>query len=71
MASKYQVCTLCGGAGHKMSNCKELALPPEGFFKPSGGGHIHDDDCDEKLGMDLLHFTRKVSTKFTAPRRLF
>jgi hypothetical protein len=66
MASKYQVCTLCGGAGHKMSNCKELSLPPEGFFKPSGGGHCHDDDCDdEKLRTELLQL---ASTLFNTPR---
>jgi hypothetical protein len=71
MASKYQVCTLCGGTGHKMSKCKELGLPPEGFFKPSGGGHCHDDDCDEKLPAELLQFAYTIVTKFTPAKRLF
>ena len=43
-------CTLCGNTGHRASRCKELGVPPDGFYKPSPGMHQgDDDDCDEKV----------------------
>jgi hypothetical protein len=42
-------CTLCGNAGHQASRCKELGVPPDGFYKPSPGMHQGDDDCDEAI----------------------
>lgn len=47
--SKTQQCTLCGNAGHQASRCKELGVPPEGFYKPSPGMHQGDDEEDESL----------------------
>jgi hypothetical protein len=42
-------CTLCGNAGHQASRCKELGVPPDGFYKPSPGMHQGDDDCDDAI----------------------
>ena len=75
MSTSQLVCTVCGGAGHKMSKCKELGLPPEGFFKPSGGGHCHDEDCeDEALRIELMNlaFTLiKNKSHYRPAKRLF
>jgi hypothetical protein len=46
-------CTICGKGGHSASRCKELGIPPEGFYKPSPGMHQHDDDEDEKARRNL------------------
>jgi hypothetical protein len=65
------MCRVCGGTGHKLSKCKELGLPPEGFFKPSGGGgHCHDEEDDEKLAKQLTLFYRLLQHSF-ATKRLF
>ena len=49
-ANPKHPCTLCGNAGHQASRCKELGVPPEGFYKPSPGMHQgDDDDCDDAI----------------------
>ena len=49
-ANPKHPCTLCGNAGHQASRCKELGVPPEGFYKPSPGMHQgDDDDCDNAI----------------------
>jgi hypothetical protein len=40
-------CSVCGKGGHSASRCKELGIPPDGFYKPAPGQHQHDDDEDE------------------------
>jgi hypothetical protein len=52
-ANPKHPCTLCGNAGHQASRCKELGVPPDGFYKPSPGMHQGDDDCDESLKRNL------------------
>ena len=42
-------CTICGNGGHSASRCKELGIPPEGFYKPAPGQHQHDDDCEDTV----------------------
>jgi hypothetical protein len=42
-------CTICGKEGHSASRCKELGIPPDGFYKPAPGQHQHDDDCDDAI----------------------
>ena len=42
-------CTICGKGGHSASRCKEISIPPEGFYKPAPGQHQHDDDEGESL----------------------
>jgi hypothetical protein len=42
-------CTICGKGGHSASRCKEIGIPPEGFYKPAPGQHQHDDEEDETL----------------------
>ncbi len=66
------ICRVCGGTGHKLSKCKELGLSPEGFFKPSGGGHCHDedDDCDERVAKQIALFYKLLQHSF-ATKRLF
>lgn len=50
--SSPTTCMACGEQGHKSSMCKNISLPPEGFYTGGGGGggHSHDDDergeCD-------------------------
>jgi hypothetical protein len=46
-------CTICGKGGHSPSRCKELGIPPEGFYKPAPGQHQHDDDEDESINLYL------------------
>jgi hypothetical protein len=42
-------CVVCGKGGHSASRCKELAPPPDGFYKPAPGQHHHDDEEDESI----------------------
>ena len=42
-------CTICGKEGHSASRCKEIGIPPDGFYKPAPGQHQHDEDCDDKI----------------------
>jgi hypothetical protein len=42
-------CSICGHGGHRASNCKEIGIPPDGFYAPSPGQHHHDDDCDDEI----------------------
>lgn len=47
-------CMACGEQGHKSSHCKNISLPPEGFYTGGGGGgHSHDDD-DENCSTFLM-----------------
>jgi hypothetical protein len=46
-------CTICGKGGHSASRCKELGIPPDGFYKPPPGQHQHDDDEDESINLYL------------------
>jgi hypothetical protein len=45
----------CGEQGHKSSRCKNISLPPEGFYTGggSGGGHSHDED-DERVSVSAM-----------------
>lgn len=52
-------CTICGKGGHSASRCKELGIPPDGFYKPSPGGHYHDEDEDEKINLDEILYSYK------------
>jgi hypothetical protein len=54
-------CTICGNAGHNPSHCKELGIPPNGFYKPSPGMHQHDDDEDESMKQINRVFYLKVA----------
>lgn len=47
-------CSVCGKGGHRASNCKELGIPPDGFYKPAPGQHQRDDDEDETV---TIHIT--------------
>lgn len=50
---RASACMHCGEKGHLSRQCKDLKVPPEGFFTGGGGGgggHSHDDD-DESLGL--------------------
>jgi hypothetical protein len=53
--SSATTCMACGEQGHKSSSCKNISLPPEGFYTGGGGGggHSHDDDekCTISFGM--------------------
>jgi len=40
------LCSICGDSDHSASRCKELAPPPDGFYKPAPGT-IHNADEDE------------------------
>ena len=40
------LCSICGDSDHSASRCKELAPPPDGFYKPAPGT-THDEDRDE------------------------
>jgi hypothetical protein len=40
-------CTVCGGGCTRPSHCKSLGVPPDGFYTGGGGGHQHDDDCED------------------------
>lgn len=42
-------CSICGHGGHRASNCKEIGIPPDGFYKPAPGQHQHDDDCEDAI----------------------
>lgn len=39
-------CMVCGEKTHLSSKCKQIGLPPEGFFTGGGGGggHQHEED---------------------------
>ena len=40
------LCSICGDSDHIASRCKELAPPPDGFYKPAPGT-THNEDEDE------------------------
>ena len=50
-------CTICGHGGHSASRCKELGIPPDGFYKPAPGQHQHDDDEDESIHIAQLKYS--------------
>ena len=51
-------CSVCGKGGHQASRCKELGIPPDGFYKPSPGQHQHDEDCDdEAINLAQIHYS--------------
>lgn len=55
-------CSICGYGGHSASRCKEIGIPPDGFYKPAPGQHQHDDDCDEsyrQISIDELVYAYK------------
>jgi hypothetical protein len=52
-------CTICGHGGHRASNCKEIGIPPDGFYKPAPGQHQHDDDEDEMIHIAELLYSYK------------
>lgn len=52
-------CTICGHGGHSSSRCKEIGIPPDGFYKPAPGQHQHDNDEDEKINVDELLYSYK------------
>jgi hypothetical protein len=52
-------CTICGHGGHRPSNCKEIGIPPDGFYKPAPGQHQHDDDDDEMIHIAELLYSYK------------
>lgn len=47
-------CLICGHGGHRASNCKEIGIPPDGFYTPAPGQHQHDDNCDDQI----IHITK-------------
>jgi hypothetical protein len=49
MSYQQYPCSICGKGGHRASNCKELGIPPDGFYKPAPGQHQHDEDCEDAL----------------------
>lgn len=58
-------CMLCGKAGHRVSNCTEIGIPPYGdFFRPSSSGGCDDDEDEaiyfEKLQKSYQMWLRKV-----------
>jgi hypothetical protein len=57
-------CTICGKGGHSASRCKEIGIPPEGFYKPAPGQHQHDDDEDESLHVIHLAQLKYSYTKW-------
>ena len=53
-------CSVCGKGGHRASNCKELGIPPDGFYKPAPGQHQHDEDEDDAINLyELLYSYNK------------
>ena len=42
------LCSICGDSDHTASRCKELAPPPDGFYKPAPGT-THNEDGDEDV----------------------
>ena len=50
-------CTICGKEGHSASRCKELGIPPDGFYKPAPGQHQHTDDEDESAYIAQLKYS--------------
>jgi hypothetical protein len=53
-------CSICGYTGHSASKCKEIRIPPDGFYKPAPGQHQHDDDEDEMIHIaELLYSYQK------------
>lgn len=44
-------CSICGKGGHSASRCKEIGIPPDGFYKPQPGQHNHADDEDESISI--------------------
>jgi len=50
-------CSVCGKGGHRASNCKELGIPPDGFYKPAPGQHQHDDDEDEAISINEILYS--------------
>lgn len=52
-------CSICGKGGHRASNCKELGIPPDGFYKPAPGQHHHDEDEDEAINIDEILYSYK------------
>ena len=52
-------CTICGHGGHSASRCKEIGIPPDGFYKPEKGQHHHDEDEDESIHIQQLHYVYK------------
>ena len=48
--------TICGKDCRSVGRCKELGIPPDGFYKPAPGTtqeHQHDGDEDETL--EVIH----------------
>lgn len=54
-------CSVCGKGGHIASRCKELGIPPDGFYKPASGQHQHNEDDDEHLVINLEQLTYKYT----------
>ena len=48
MSTAYP-CSMCGGSCKSASRCKELGVPPDGFYKPAPGQHQHDEDCEDAI----------------------
>jgi hypothetical protein len=67
--SGFPPCTICGDTRHRTSQCKELGIPPEGFFKPSPGQHHCDEDDDEKAR--LLFVLNTLISIRNKPKRCF
>ena len=40
------LCSICGDSDHSASRCKEVAPPPDGFYKPASGT-MHNEEEDE------------------------
>lgn len=65
MSHQSYPCSICGKGCNQASRCKELGIPPDGFYKPSSGTHQHDEDCEdnnEQLIMKLEQLTYKYTT---------
>jgi hypothetical protein len=49
-------CTLCGERGHVASGCPDLVSPlGEEFQGGGGGGHSHDDHCEDGCETSSLY----------------
>lgn len=53
-------CSICGKGGHSATRCKEIGIPPDGFYKPAPGQHQHDDDEDESAYIAQLKYSYTI-----------
>ena len=42
------LCSICGSGDHSASRCKELALPPDGFYKAAPASASYSSESSEE-----------------------